>query len=90
MLEKLQTEEEIVNMLNSVIEQEKDENKRILLKRIIAFILEEKLQPENREVLLKKLEEGGKDMVLEVIRKENEKQRREGRKEGINFLLIIL
>lgn len=33
--------------------------------------------------LLKKIEEGGeKDMVLEVIRKENEKQRKEGRKEG--------
>lgn len=60
LLEKLKTKEEIVNMLNDVIEQEKDENNRMILKRIIVFILEERLQPEDRKILLKKLEEEGK------------------------------
>lgn len=83
LLEKLKTKEEIYTMLNKTIEEEKSENNRILLKRIIIFILEEKLKPEDRKILLKKLEEGGgKDMVLEVIRKENEKLIREGMKVG--------
>ena len=84
LLEKLKTEKEIFTMFNKTIEEEKDENNQIILKRIIAFILEEKLRPEDKKLLLKKLEKREeKDMVLEVIRKENERQRSEGRKEGI-------
>lgn len=83
LLEKLEKEEDIFNMLSQTIREEDDEENRNMLKRIIAFILYEKLNSKNRQELLKKIEEGGeKDMVLEVIRKENEKQRREGRKEG--------
>lgn len=84
LLEKLKKEEDIFNMLSQTIrEEDDDEENRNTLKRIIAFILYEKLDSKNRQELLKKIEEGGeKDMVLEVIRKENEKQRKEGRKEG--------
>lgn len=74
-------------MLKKVIEQEHNEKNRIILKRIIAFILEEKLKTEDKELLLKKLEREGESMVLKVIRKENEnlirRGIREGKKEGI-------
>lgn len=83
LLEKLKTGEEIFSMLKKVIDQEHNEKNRIILKRIIAFILEEKLKTEDRELLLKKLEREGESMVLEVIRKENENLIRRGRKEGI-------
>lgn len=83
LLEKLKTGEEIFSILKKVIEQEHNEKNRIILKRIIAFILEEKLKKEDRELLLKKLEREGESMVLEVIRKENENLIRRGRKEGI-------
>ncbi|MGN1297312.1 MAG: hypothetical protein ACI4VH_02625 [Clostridia bacterium] len=69
-------------MLKKVIEQEHNEKNRIILKRIIFFILEEKLKTEDRELLLKKLEREGESMVLEVIRKENENLIRRGKKEG--------
>lgn len=82
LLEKLQTGKEIYDMLNRTIEKEKDENIRAILKRIIAFVLEEKLKPKDRSELLRKIEKEEKDMVLEVIRKENERLKKEGRKEG--------
>ncbi len=70
-------------MLSNTIEKEHREENRIILKRIIAFILEEKLKPQDRENLLKKLEKEDKDMVLEVIRKENERLIKMGKREGI-------
>ena len=82
LLEKLKTGEEIYQMLNNAIEKEDDKRNRDILKRIIAFILDEKLNLENREKLLKKLEGGKKDMVLEVIRKENERLIKKGKVEG--------
>lgn len=87
LLEKLKTGEEIYQMLSNAIEKEDDKRNRDILKRMIAFILDEKLNSEDRKNLLSKLEKGGKkDMVLEVIRKENEmlikKGRIEGKKEG--------
>ena len=82
LLEKLKTGEEIYHMLNTAIEKENDERNKAILKRIIAFILDEKLSLENREKLLKKLEGGKKDMVLEVIRKENERLIKKGKVEG--------
>ena len=83
LLEKLKTGEEIYQMLSNAIEKEDDKRNRDILKRIIAFILDEKLNSEDRKNLLSKLEKGGKkDMVLEVIRKENEMLIKKGRKEG--------
>lgn len=83
LLEKLKTGEEIYKMLNTAIEKENDERNKAILKRIIVFILGEKLNSEDKEELLKKLEGGEKDMVLEVIRKENENLIKKGKQEGI-------
>ena len=83
LLEKLKTGEEIYNMLNTDIEKENDERNKAILKRIIVFILGEKLNSEDKEELIKKLEGGEKDMVLEVIRKENENLIKKGKQEGI-------
>jgi len=70
-------------MINNAIEDEKDEQNRNLLKRVIVFILAEKLKVEEKEILLRKLEnKEEKDMVLKIIRKENERLRMEGKKEG--------
>lgn len=82
LLEKLKSEEDIFNMLSQTIRKESDEENRNTLRRIIAFIAKEKLNPEKIESLLKYLESEDDDMVLEVIRKENERQRQEGRQEG--------
>lgn len=68
--------------MENAIEEEHDERNRIILKRIIAFILEEKLETKDRKLLLEKLEKEEKNMVLEVIRKENENLIRQGKKEG--------
>ena len=60
------------------------ENK--LLEQSIYYIYSEKLGKEKTEELLKQLKElkgkGGKNMVLEMIRKENEELIKRGRKEG--------
>ena len=82
LLEKINTEKELVEELNKVIEKEKKEKNRDFLRRLIRFVLKEKINLEDREKLLKKLEMEGEDMISEVLRKENERQRREGRKEG--------
>lgn len=82
-LEKLETEEEIFQMLDKTIDKEKNERNRDILKRIIAYILDEKLREEDKDKLLKKLEEEENVMVLEVIRKENERLRKEGIDAGI-------
>ena len=83
LLEKLKTEKEIFSMLSNTIQKEDKEENRIILKRMITFILEEKLKPQDREILLKRLEKEDKDMVLEVIRKENERLIKMGKREGI-------
>jgi len=88
LLEKLKTGEEVYHMLNTTIEKEDDERNKAILKRIIAFILDEKLNSEDKEKLLKKLEGGQKDMVLEVIRKENERLIKKGRQEGKRAIIV--
>ncbi len=88
LLEKIKTEEELIEILERVIKKEKQEEKRNILRRIIKLILKERISIENQEKLLKKLKKEGNDMILEVIRKENEKQRREGRKEGRKETII--
>lgn len=83
LLEKLSKEEDIINVLNRIVKIEKDEDNRNLLKRVIAFIMREKLPPSNIEKLLKNLESEEKDMVAEVLQKENERQRKIGIQQGI-------
>lgn len=82
LLEKLETEKEITQTLERILYYEKEEENINLLKRMIIFILKHKIGTQNREKLLKKMEKENPDMILEVIRKESEKQRREGKKEG--------
>ncbi len=87
LLEKLEKQEDIVQVLSTMVETEKDIENRKVLKSIIAFIMKEKLPEEEIKKLLKNLEREGKDMVIEVLQKESERQRkigeRRGRKEGI-------
>lgn len=78
LLEKLNKEEEIVQVLSKMIENERGEENRLILKRIITLIMKGKLSFENREMLYHKLEEEETDMVIEVLQKENERQRRLG------------
>ena len=82
LLERIETEEELVQVLERVIKKEKRGEKREILRRIIQLILKERISIENQEKLLNKLKTEGNDMILEVLRKESEKQRREGRIEG--------
>ncbi len=76
LLEKLTKEEEIFQTLGRIAENEKDETNKLLLKRIIALILKGKLSEE-------KIESEEIDMMLEVIEKGYEKQRKLGKLEGI-------
>ena len=83
LLEKLKREEEIIQVLDRIIHMEKDSKNQQILKRVIAFILKGKISDKNIEKLVKKLEREEPDMVIEVLQKENERQRKIGIREGI-------
>ncbi len=88
LLEKLTKEKDIFQTLVRIIQEETKKENRLLLKRIISIILKGKLSTEESKTLLKELEKKEeKDMVIEVLQKENERQRnigiRQGRIEGI-------
>jgi len=82
LLEKLKTQEDIILTLDKMTQTEKDKNNRDILKRVIAFIMKDKLSEEETKELLEKLESEGKDMVMEVLQKESERQRRLGERKG--------
>ena len=88
LLEKLENQEDIAKLLSNMTKTEKDKDNRTILKSIIAFIMKEKLPPEEIEKLLRSLESEGKDMVMEVLEKESQRQRnigiRQGMKQGIS------
>lgn len=83
LLEKLKREEEIIQVLDRIIQTEKDSKNQEILKRVIAFILKGKISDKNIEKLVKKLEREEPDMVIEVLQKENERQRKIGIREGV-------
>ncbi len=83
LLEKLKREEEIIQVLDRIIHTEKDSKNQEILKRVIAFILKGKISDKNIEKLVKKLEREEPDMVIEVLQKENERQRKIGIREGV-------
>lgn len=83
LLEKLKREEEIIQVLDRIIHTEKDSKNQQILKRVIAFILKGKISDKNIEKLVKKLEREEPDMVIEVLQKENERQRKIGIREGV-------
>ena len=82
LLEKLKTKEEIGVMLDKIIKEEKEKKNLEILKRIIVFVLSDKLNKEKKEELLKKLESEEKSMMVEVLSREFRKERREGKREG--------
>ena len=89
LLEKLKTKDKIGEKIAQFAEEETEENNRDMLRKTIACYLGEDFEPEEREKILKKLEEGGeKDMFSEVIRRDNEKLRQEGRREGIKVIIL--
>lgn len=83
LLEKLKREEDIIQVLDRIIQTEKDSKNQEILKRVIAFILKGKISDKNIEKLVKKLEREEPDMVIEVLQKENERQRKIGIREGV-------
>ncbi len=83
LLEKLTKEKDIFQTLVKIIENETKKENKLLLKRIILIILRGKLSNEENEILLKKLDKGEEDMVIEVLQKENERQRNIGIRQGI-------
>ena len=84
LLEKVKTETELLKVLKNIIKNETNEENIKILKRIIIYLLKEKLSPESRKKLLKELEsKEGEPVVLEVIRKENEKWLKKGIREGV-------
>ena len=83
LLEKLKREEEIIQVLDRIIHMEKDSENQEILKRVISFILKGKISDKNIEKLMKKLEKEEPDMVIEVLQKENERQRKIGIREGV-------
>lgn len=83
LLEKLKREEEIIQVLDRIIHTEKDSKNQEILKRVIAFILKGKISDKNIEKLVKKLEREEPDMIIEVLQKENERQRKIGIREGV-------
>lgn len=83
LLEKLKREEDIIQVLDRIIHTEKDSDNQEILKRVIAFILKGKISTKNIEERLKKLEKEEPDMVIEVLQKENERQRKIGIREGV-------
>lgn len=89
LLEKLRTKEKIGEKIAQFVEKETEKNNRDMLKKTIICYLGEDFNPKEKEELLKKLEEGGeKDMFSEVIRRDNEKLRQEGRREGIKVIIL--
>ena len=83
LLEKAETEAEIIDILNNILITEKMKGKEELIKKIITYIINEKIEPENREKILKKLNKEDKNMIAEVLKKENARQRKIGREQGI-------
>lgn len=85
LIEKKKNTEELAEAIEEVIQKKYKENNK-LLEQSIYYIYSEKLGKEKTEELLKQLKElkgkGGKNMVLEMIRKENEELIKRGRKEG--------
>ena len=93
LIEKKKNTEELAEAIEEVIQKKYKENNK-LLEQSIYYIYREKLGKEKTEELLKQLKDlkgkGGKNMVLEMIRKENEELIKRGKKEGIKQTTIKL
>ena len=88
LLERMKTTEELYTNLKKVIRKETNEKNIKLLENIIKFIYKNKLGKNYTDKLIKEIarksrkEEGGNDMILEMIENENKALIRKGRREG--------
>ena len=87
LLEKSNSTEETIEMLEKIIPRIKEEYKEIF-KRVILLLLDEKIGKEKSEELINKIDGGKENMLalIDMIRNENKMYidmgRKEGRKEG--------
>ena len=88
LLERIKTTEVLYTNLKKVIIKEINEKNIKLLENIIKFIYKNKLGKNYTDKLIKEIarklrkEEGGNDMILEMIENENKALIRKGRREG--------
>lgn len=88
LLERIKTTEVLYTNLKKVIIKEINEKNIKLLENIIKFIYKNKLDKNYTDKLIKEIarksrkEEGGNDMILEMIENENKALIRKGRREG--------
>ena len=87
LLEKTKDKKEFIENLKTIIESEKNLENIELLERMIYYIFEGKIGKENAEMLMKKIRmKGGDKMelaVVEMLKKEDMKLKRQALKEGI-------
>ena len=84
-LEKVQTTEEILEIIDKIAKKITNEEKRENLKRIVEYLLDDKLLKEEMEEIKEKLKNKERDDIMrvhEVIRRDREKSRKEGKIEG--------
>jgi len=83
LIEKSESTEETIEMLEKIIPNIKQEDKK-LLKRIISILFGEKIGEEKTKELIEKIDGGEEKMlaVVEMIRNENQMYIDIGRKEG--------
>lgn len=87
LLERMKTTEELYINLKNVIIKETNEKNIKLLENIIKFIYKNKLDKDYTDKLINEIarksrkEEGGNDMILEMIENENKALIRKGKKE---------
>ena len=85
LIEKSKNKEEIVENIKLIIENTKDINVLIKIRKYVVYLQEEVLEEKEEEILKMIEEKMGDDMMstlIERLRKENEAIRKQARKEG--------
>ena len=91
-LEKAKNTEEILEIIDKIAKKITNEEKRKNLQRIVEYLLDDKLLKEEMEEIKEKLKNKERDDIMrvhEVIRRDREKSRKEGIKEGIMKKAIL-
>ena len=83
-LEKAESTEEILEIIDKISKKITNEEKRTNLKRIIEYLLDDKILKEEMEAIREKLKNKERDDIMrvhEVIRRDREKYKKEGKLE---------
>ena len=83
-LEKAESTEEILEIIDKISKKIANEEKRTNLKRIIEYLLDDKILKEEMEAIREKLKNKERDDIMrvhEVIRRDREKYKKEGKLE---------